>query len=155
MVSPHVLCSGGRNYTSKALKKQSMMKVGSASACKACRNGRDPWRIVSQQRGRKEQAGFSSSSFLFWLPGGASGKEPTCQCRRLKEMQFQSLGQEDLLEKKMATHSSILSWKFHGQRSLASYSPSLNPQASRVTDLPQKPSPRWSHRHLQPNQGNP
>ena len=29
-------------------------------------------------------------------------------------MQFQSLGQEDLLEKKMATHSSILSWKFHG-----------------------------------------
>ena len=30
-----------------------------------------------------------------------------------------SLGREDSLEKEMATHSSILSWKSHGQRSLA------------------------------------
>ena len=29
----------------------------------------------------------------------------------LQEMQFQSLGPEDLLEKGMATHSSILAWK--------------------------------------------
>ena len=28
-----------------------------------------------------------------------------------QEMQVQSLGQEELLEKKMATHSSILAWK--------------------------------------------
>ena len=34
-----------------------------------------------------------------------------------------SLGQEDPLEKEMATHSSILVWKSHGQRSLAGYSP--------------------------------
>ena len=33
------------------------------------------------------------------------------------------LGQEDLLEKKTATHSSILAWEIHGQRSLAGYSP--------------------------------
>ena len=57
------------------------------------------------------------------LPGGASGKEPICQCWRLKEMQFQSLGQEDPLEKNMATHSGILACKFHGQRNLAGYSP--------------------------------
>ena len=31
--------------------------------------------------------------------------------------------QEDPLEKEMATHSSILAWKFHGQRSLVGYSP--------------------------------
>ena len=37
------------------------------------------------------------------------------------ETQVQSLGQEDPLEKEMATHSSILAWKIHGQRSLASY----------------------------------
>ena len=30
----------------------------------------------------------------------------------------QSSGQEDPLEKEMATHSSILAWKIHGQRSL-------------------------------------
>ena len=34
------------------------------------------------------------------------------------------LGQEDLLEKEMATQSTILSWeKSHGQKSLAGYSP--------------------------------
>ena len=34
-----------------------------------------------------------------------------------------SLGQEDPLEKEMATHSSILPGKSHGQWSLAGYSP--------------------------------
>ena len=34
-----------------------------------------------------------------------------------------SLGQEDPLEKGMATHSSILAGEFHWQRSLAGYSP--------------------------------
>ena len=37
-------------------------------------------------------------------------------------MQVQSLGREDPLEKVMATHSSSLAGKFHGQRSLAGYS---------------------------------
>ena len=45
------------------------------------------------------------------LSGGASGKEPACQCRRLSEMQVQSLGQEDPLKEEMATHSSILAWR--------------------------------------------
>ena len=35
----------------------------------------------------------------------------------------QSLSWENLLEKGMATYSSILAWRFHGQRSLAGYSP--------------------------------
>ena len=42
--------------------------------------------------------------------GGASGKEPACQCRRC-ETQVQSLGGEDLLEEGTATHSSILAWR--------------------------------------------
>ena len=41
------------------------------------------------------------------FPGGASGKDPTSQCRR-HEMPFQSPGQEDPLKKRMATHSRIL-----------------------------------------------
>ena len=41
------------------------------------------------------------------IPGGASGKEPTCQCRK----GVKSLGQEDPLEEGVATHSSILAWK--------------------------------------------
>ena len=39
-----------------------------------------------------------------WL----SGKESTCQSRRL---QVPSLGQEDSLEEEMATNSSILAWE--------------------------------------------
>ena len=35
----------------------------------------------------------------------------------------QFLGQEDPLEEEMATHSSILAWKFRGQRRLVGYSP--------------------------------
>ena len=41
----------------------------------------------------------------------------------MQETQAQSLGWEDPLEKKMATHSSILPGKSHGQRSLVGYSP--------------------------------
>ena len=32
------------------------------------------------------------------------------------------MGREDPLEKEMATHSSILAWKSHGQKDLMSYS---------------------------------
>jgi len=39
------------------------------------------------------------------LPWWLSGKES------VQEMQVQTLGQEDPLEKEMATHSSILSWE--------------------------------------------
>ena len=37
-------------------------------------------------------------------------------------MRVQSLGQEDPIEKRMAIHSSVLTWKIHGQRSLMGYS---------------------------------
>ena len=40
----------------------------------------------------------------------------------MQETWVQSLGQEDPLEKGMATHSSILAGEFHGQSSLADYS---------------------------------
>ena len=41
----------------------------------------------------------------------------------LQETWIQSLAWEDPLKKKMATHSSILAWESHGQRSLVGYSP--------------------------------
>ena len=40
----------------------------------------------------------------------------------MQETQVRSRGQEDPLEKEMATHSSILAEEFHGQRSLMGYS---------------------------------
>ena len=44
----------------------------------------------------------------FIIPRWLSGKEPTCQCRRLS---FDPWGWEDSPEKAMATHSSILAWE--------------------------------------------
>ena len=40
------------------------------------------------------------------LPGGASGNEPTCQCRRHQRGRF-----DPWLGKARATHSNILAWK--------------------------------------------
>ena len=42
------------------------------------------------------------------FPGGTSGKESACQCRKWKVW---SLGWEDPLKKEMATFSSILAWE--------------------------------------------
>ena len=39
------------------------------------------------------------------------------------DIQVQSLGQDDPLEKGLATHSVFLPGEFHGQRSLIGYSP--------------------------------
>ena len=55
----------------------------------------------------------------------------TCSlvAQRLKHLpgmwdtRVRSLGQEDPLEKEMATHSSTLAWRIHGRRSLVGYSP--------------------------------
>ena len=46
----------------------------------------------------------------------------------------QSLGQEDPLEKEMATHFGILPGKSHGQRGLAGYSPGGCKESDRLID---------------------
>ena len=67
----------------------------------------------------KKNNSINNGSF----PGGASDKEPTYQCKAslvaqslkhppaMLETRARSLGQEDPLEKEMATHSSILAWR--------------------------------------------
>ena len=46
------------------------------------------------------------------FPGDPYGKESACN---MGDQGIQSLGQEDLLEKGMATHSSILAWRIPGR----------------------------------------
>ena len=56
------------------------------------------------------------------FPGGSAAKNlPAMQ--EAQETWVQSLGWEDPLEKKMATYSSILAGRVHGQGSLSGYSP--------------------------------
>ena len=50
--------------------------------------------------------------------------------QEIQETRVQSLGWEDLLEKGMATYSSILAWRIPGKRSLAGY----NPQSCKESD---------------------
>ena len=55
--------------------------------------------------------------YLEGFPGGSEGKETTCSTW------LQSLGQEDLLEKGMATHSNILAQRISWTEELVGYSP--------------------------------
>ena len=57
------------------------------------------------------------------FPGGTSGKEPACQCRRHKVRQVSSLGWDDPLQEVLATHSSIFAWRIPWTEDLAGYSP--------------------------------
>ena len=63
---------------------------------------------------------YEVPSICLWgFPGGLDGKESVCNV----EDPGSILGQGRPLEKGMATHSSILAWRIHGQRSLVGYSP--------------------------------
>ena len=80
---------------------------------------------------------FCSFSFVVWgwcgginscvrpvqgFPGGASGKEPTCQCRRCKRLRFYSWVRKIPWRRQWLPTPVFLPGKFHGQSSLAGYS---------------------------------
>jgi len=55
----------------------------------------------------KQQQKIHTTIYKMGFPGGSVAKNSLAK----QEMWAQSLGQEDPLEKEMATHSSILAWK--------------------------------------------
>ena len=57
--------------------------------------------LVRERESHQPERGF---------PGGSDSEESTCNAGDPGLI----LGQEDLLEEEMATHSSILAWKIHG-----------------------------------------
>ena len=56
------------------------------------------------------------------FPGGASGKEPTCQCRRLKRRGFDPWVGKIPWSRKWQPTPVFLPGKSHGQRNLMGYS---------------------------------
>ena len=62
--------------------------------------------------------------------------------QQMQETQFQPLGWEDPLEEGMATRSSILAWRIHGQRSLAGYSPRVCKESD-TTEAAEHAHTRW------------
>jgi len=57
------------------------------------------------------------------FPGGASGKEPTCQCRRHKRCRLDPWVVKSPWRRAWKPISVYLPGEFHRQRSLAGYSP--------------------------------
>ena len=67
-------------------------------------------------------------------PEGFPGGSVVKNLPAIQEAQIRSLGQQDPLEKEMATHSSILAWEIPGQRSLVGCSP----QGHKVLDTTER-----------------
>jgi len=57
------------------------------------------------------------------FPGSTSGKEPTCQCRRCKRCEFDPWLRKIPWRRVWQPTPVFLPGEFHGQRSLAGYSP--------------------------------
>ena len=74
---------------------------------------------------------------LYIFPGGSDGKVSAYNVGDLGSI----LGWEDLLEKAMATHSSILAWKSHGRRNLVGSSPWVMQSQTRLSDFMNKTLP--------------
>ena len=58
----------------------------------------------------EDTVNFTGAGMALGFPGGSGIKNPSA----IQETRVRSLGQEDCLEKKMATHSSILAWEIPG-----------------------------------------
>ena len=92
--------------------------------------------------GYESESAFRSQNTRWWFPSiycevllhrasqVAQVKNPPV----IQETQIWSLGQQDPLEKEMATHSSILAWEIPGQRSLVGYSPLGHKSWTRLSD---------------------
>ena len=73
----------------------------------------------SSHMGKKRYEIYQSRGFL----GGASGKEPACQCRRHKRRRFSPWVGKILWKRAQQPSPVFLPGESHGQRSLAGYGP--------------------------------
>ena len=81
-----------------------------------------------QPRHRKKSKDVKQIRNIYTLyklgfPGGASGKEPVCQCWRLKRLGFDPWVRKILWRREWQPTPVFLLGEFHGYRSLVGYSP--------------------------------
>ena len=72
------------------------------------------------------------------FPGGARGKEPTCQCRRQKRQKFKPWVGKIPWRREWKPTPVFLPGEFHGQRSLVGYSPWGRKESNTTEQLAQK-----------------
>ena len=107
------------NYCCYPLGWVTTVSVGSAFWLWQFSNWLEPVVLESRNKWLQSGANLRDNMSQECFPGGSDGKESSCNAR--DQIWFPS--QEDPLEKGMATHSSILSWRIHGQRNLVCYGP--------------------------------
>ena len=86
----------------------------------------------------KQLSSSSSSSLVLGFPGGASGKEPACQCRRHKRCGFDPWVRKISWRRAWQPILVCLPGESHGQRSLAGYRP-WGCKESDKTEAPKPP----------------
>ena len=79
--------------------------------------------MISIQSGMLYPTSIHISIQYVGFPGGNSGKEPTCQCRRHKRHGFCPWVRKILWRRAWQPTPAFLPGESHGQRSLAGYSP--------------------------------
>ena len=100
------------------------------------------WRVKETRKWRllpKEPASLVPPAVKRLPTTRETGVQSLGQVKRLpttRETGVQSLGREGLLEKEVATHSSILAGKSHGWRSLVGYSPWGRKESDTTKRLP-------------------
>ena len=72
---------------------------------------------------KKEKTWLWKELTQLWLPRVASGKEPTCQLRRCNRLEFNPWVRKIPWRRPQQLTPISLRGEFHGQRSLAGYSP--------------------------------
>ena len=78
------------------------------------------------------------------FPGGASGKEPACQCRRHKRRGFDPLVEKMPWRRKWHPAPVFLPGESHGQRILVGYSPWGRTELDTTKVTAQHSTPSWA-----------
>ena len=82
----------------------------------------------------------STAEIRMWVflgpgfPGGTSGKEPACQCRRCTRFGFDSWVRKIPWRRALQAPPVFLPGKFHGQKSLAGHSLGVGHKKSDMSD---------------------
>ena len=77
----------------------------------------------------------STYMYMWGIPGGASCKEPACQCRRRKRCRFNPWDTKIPRRRARQPTPVFLPRESHGQRSLMGYSPSDRKESDRTERL--------------------
>jgi len=76
-----------------------------------------------RQKEVKVEQDLDMTILTLGFPGGTSGKEPTCQCRRSKRLKFDPWAGQIPWRRAWQPIPVFLPREFHSQRSLVGYSP--------------------------------